>query len=436
MAQTENKLGLWTSSSLVTGNMIGAGVFLMPATIATYGSISLVGWLVGSVGAFLLAKIFSHLSRMMPNADGGPYAYSKEGLGDFAGFLVAWGYLLSTWTTNAALAVAMVGALSTFFPVLAFDPMGAILTGLGAIWLITWINTRGIVTSGKFQLASTILKIVPLIVVSVGGLFFLDFDNFTPFNSTGTSDFTAITTSSALIFFAFVGVECATIPSGSVANPEKTISRATIIGTLTATVIYILSSVSIMGLMPASELAKTVTPFADAAVLMWGNGASYLVSIGVVIAALGALNGFILIQGQIPFAVSKDKLFPPIFRKLNKNGVPAIGIVIGSIVVSIMMIMNYTKGLADQFKFLILLSTLTVLIPYLFSSAAYIAIKVERNYIKVGWNQSVILATLAFIFSLWMVVGSGQETVYYGFILLMAGIPFYIWRVWKNKKSH
>ena len=431
----KNKLGLWTSTSLVTGNMIGAGVFLMPAALAAYGSISLLGWVFSAIGAFLLAKIYSNLSKLMPQADGGPYAYTRRGLGDFAGFLVAWGYLVSVWSTNAAIAVAFVSALSTFFPMLATSAVAAVLTGLGTIWFLTWINTKGIVTSGKFQLATTILKIIPLVAVAIGGLFFLKLKNFHPFNASNTSDFAAITATTTLTFFAFLGVECATIPSCSVANPEKNIPRATMLGTLTATVVYILSSISVMGMLSAKELQHSVTPFADAAVMMWGNGASYLVSTGVAIAALGALNGYILIQGQIPFAIAKDRLFPPIFGKQNKKAAPAFGIVIGSMVVSVMMAMNYTKGLAEQFKFLILLSTLTVLVPYLFSAAAYILIKVEKKYAEGKWFPSILLASMAFVFSLWMVIGAGQEVVYWGFVLLMAGVPFYVWIQWKNKKS-
>ncbi len=430
---SENKLGLWTSTSLVVGNMIGAGVFLMPAALAAYGGISLIGWLFSSIGAFLLAKIFSNLSKLMPAADGGPYAYTRNGFGDFAGFLVAWGYLISTWTTNAAIAVAFVSALSTFFPILAGSAVAAVATGLGTIWLLTWINTRGVVTSGKFQLVTTILKLIPLLAVSIGGLFFIRLQNFVPFNTSGTADFTAITATTTLTFFAFLGMECATIPSGSVANPEKTISRATLLGTLIATVVYILSSISIMGMIPAKGLKQSVTPFADAAVIMWGNGASYWISAGVAIAALGALNGFILIQGQVPAAIAKDHLFPPIFCKQNKKGVPALGIIIGSVLVSALMVMNYTKGLAEQFKFLILLTTITVLVPYLFSAAAYILLRMEKKYLTGGWFPAIALSSFAFLFSMWVLAGAGQETVYWGFILLMSGVPFFVWIRWKNK---
>jgi len=133
-------------------------------------------------------------------------------------------------------------------------------------------------------------------------------------------------------------------------------------------------------MIPAKDLRHSVTPFADAAVIIWGSGARYWVSAGVAIAAFGALNGYILVQGQVPYAIAKDKLFPPVFGKKNKRGVPVLGISTGSVLVSALMVMNYTKGLADQFKILILLSTLTVLVPYLFSSAAYLIIKLENKF--------------------------------------------------------
>lgn len=189
---------------------------------------------------------------------------------------------------------------------------------MAAIWLITWVNTLGIVTSGKVQLLTTILKILPLVFVGIGGLFFFRIANFLPFNVSGVSDFSAITDTAAYTFFAFLGIECATIPSGSVVDSEKTVSRATMIGTLLTTAIYIVSSIGLMGMIPAKELQHSVTPFSDAAVKIWGSSASYWVSAGVAIAAFGALNGWILIQGQVPYAIAKDKLFPVILSKKIK----------------------------------------------------------------------------------------------------------------------
>jgi basic amino acid/polyamine antiporter, APA family len=434
--QTVKKLGLWTSTSLVLGNMIGAGVFMMPSTLASFGGISILGWVASSVGAFLLAKIFAHLSKMMPGSDGGPYAYSKTVLGDFAGFLVAWGYLISVWCTNAAITVSFISALSTFIPALATNSLLAVFTGLATIWILTWINTLGVLTSGKLQLITTILKVVPIFLVGIVGLFFIHWDNFLPFNASGTSTLSAITATTTLTFFAFLGIECATIPSGSVENPEKTIARATLLGTLIATIVYILSTISIMGMIPAAQLKTTVTPFADAATLIWGAGAKYWVSAGVAIAAFGALNGYILIQGQLPAAIASDHLFPAIFKKRNSKGVPAIGVVISSVIVSIFTMMNYTKGLVDQFKFLILLTTLTVLIPYLFSTAAYIIFRFkEANLTKWVRYSAILLAGLAFLFFMWMIIGSGQEIVYWGFVLCMSSIPVYVLGVVKRNKT-
>jgi basic amino acid/polyamine antiporter, APA family len=435
MDDQKNKLGLWTSTSLVVGNMIGAGIFLMPATLASFGSISLLGWVFSSAGAFILAKIFANLSRYMPIANGGPYAYSQKGLGDFAGYLVAWGYWISVWTANAAITVSLISALSTFVPALATNPVVAALTGLAAIWLLTWVNTLGIVTSGKVQLITTIGKILPLLTVAIAGLFYIKLENFHLVNSSGTSAWSAITATTTLTFYSFLGIECATVPSGSVANPEKTIPRATMLGTAIATLLYILSTVAAMGMIPAETLKHSVTPFADAAAMIWGDSARYWVSAGVAIAAFGALNGWILIQGQVPYAIAKDKLFPPIFAKVSKRNVPIMGVVLSSILVSLLTLMNYTKGLVEQFKFLILLSTMSALLPYLFSAVAYIIIRADhRKAVKGGWISAIILSAFGFLFSMWAIGGSGMESVYWGFLLLLAGIPMYVWTLYVKKR--
>lgn len=430
------KLGLWSSTSLVVGNMIGAGVFLMPAALASFGSISLLGWVFSAIGSFFLARVFSGLSIMLPQSTGGPYAYTRHGFGDFAGFLVAWGYWIAVACANAAITISFVSALSTFFPVLASNALVAVATGLCSIWFLTWINTRGITASGNMQLITTILKLMPLFIIAIGGLFFIRIANFFPFNSSGTTIFGAITATATMTMFSFVGIEAATIPAGSVKDPGKTISRATMLGLLIATLVYILGSVSVMGIIPARVLQHSVTPYADAAVIMFGPSARYWTSAGVAIAAFGALNGWTLIQGQVPFAIAKDKLFPPIFGKLNKKGVPYAGMLISSTMVSIFMTMNYTKGLVEQFRFLLLLSTLSVLIPYLFSAASYIIIRFQKEHLRKGsWLSAIVLGTLAFAYSLWAIAGAGQSSVYWGFILLMAGVPFYVWIVYKKNAN-
>lgn len=421
------KIGLWTSTSLVIGNMIGSGVFLLPASLAAFGGISLLGWVGSSAGAIVLALLFSNLSKMIPNALGGPYAYTRAGLGDFAAFLVAWGYWISIWCTNAAIAVTFVSYLTVFVPILKTNSLLAVGTGLTAVWGLTWINTRGVKEAGRVQLITTILKITPLILVSVVGLFYIDLKNFIPLNITHDSNLSVITASATLTLFAFLGLESATIPAGNIREPEKTIPRATMIGTIVTIVIYVMGSASVMGMIPAAELKNSSAPFADAAALIWGDGARYWVAAGAIVSTFGALNGWILLQGQMPMAASRGKLFPEIFGTENNKGVPAMGIIIGSVLISALMMMNFTKGLTDTFTFMVLLTTVAVLVPYLFSAASYGVLLLQNKFWKRDLISQLIIALLAFVFSIWALIGSGMETVYWGLIAVLAGIPFYVW---------
>lgn len=427
------KLGFWTSSSLVVGNMIGSGIFLLPATLASYGSISIIGWVVSAFGAAALAFVFIEFSKILSGTSGGPYVYSREGLGDFAGFLVAWGYWISIWCVNAAIAIALVSYMGVFFPTLQSNNMIAICVGLGIVWGVVWINTRGIREAGVFSLVTSILKITPLLAIGIFGLFYLKVENFGSFNISGQTNLQAITQTATLTFFAYMGIECATIPSGDIENPEHTIPRSTYFGLGVVTLIYILGTTSLMGIIPPEKLQYSQAPFADAAALIWGPWAENLVAIGAIISTLGALNGWVLIQGQIPAAISRDRLFPKLFAKENTNGVPAIGIVLSSILISLLMVMNYSKGLVAAFKFALLLSSMTALIAYLFTSVSYIMVVARKEGVSVGFRLKVLLASIAFLFSIWAIAGSGVEIVYWGFLLLMGGLPVFAWMKIKHK---
>ncbi len=424
-SDNQSKLGFWPSTALVTGNMIGSGIFLLPATLAAYGGISLLGWLCSAVGAILLALVFGELGRLAPQTTGGPYAYTKISLGEFPAYLVAWSYWISIWCANAAIAVALVSYLSVFFPRLSESPPAAILTGLSVIWFLTWLNSKKIRTVGLVQLITTILKLIPILLIGVVGIFYIRVDHFPAFNLSGESNILALTTVTMLTFFAFLGMESATIPGAQIKNAATTIRNSTIAGTFVTVAVYLLSSVAVMGILPQETLATSNAPFADAAAVFWGVSARYIVAAGAIISTFGALNGWILIQGQIPMSAANDQLFPKIFGKVNFNGSPAIGIVLSSFLASLLMILNYSKTLVDAFTFMLTLSTLAVLTPYLFSTASYIlqTFKLRESNL----SRKLILAGLAFGFSLWVMVGSGREVVFWGFILLMAGIPFYVW---------
>ncbi|MCX7636896.1 MAG: amino acid permease [Cyclobacteriaceae bacterium] len=422
---SQKKIGLFTSTSLVMGNMIASGLFMLPASLGVFGGISLVGWLISGAGAMCLAMVFGWLSRQFPAATGGPYAYTREGLGPFAAFLVAWGYWISCWSTNAAITVAFVSYLSAFIPELNHNPLLAVLTGFSAIWLLTWVNARGIRKAGAVQVITTILKIVPLLIVTVAGLIYFNNDHFVPFNVSNQSDWSAVAQATTLTLFAFLGLESATIPSAHVRDPERTIPRATLIGTALTTILYTISTVAVMGLIPPDSLHSSAAPFADAAAKVFGEQGKYLVAAGAVISTFGALNGWILIQAQMPYAAARDHLFPAFFARVNRREVPVPGLIFSGLLVSVMMGMNFSRSLADTYTFIILLSTLNTLFAFLMSVTSFL---IKQNALSDGKSiGKIIVAIVAFVYSMWAVIGSGMETVYWGFILLMAGLPFYVW---------
>lgn len=435
MSSEPKKIGLITTTSLVVGNMIGAGIFLLPASLAEFGSISLLGWLFTATGAIILAKIFSNLSKIIVNKSGGPYTYSREGFGDFIGFLVAWGYWISCWISNAAITIAIIGALSFFFPILESNSLLAVAVGLSMIWFFTWINSKGVKTSGKVQVVTTILKLLPLVFVILIGGFFFSLDNFPAFNLTGESDFATFPVVAALTLYAFLGIESASIPAENVENPEKNVGKATMIGTAITTCVYIFGTIVLFGILPIEILQNSPAPFAEAGRIIGGEYTGYFVAAGAAISGIGALNGWILIVAQIPMAAAKDKMFPRIFKKENKNGAPILGLIIGSLLSSGVMLMNFSEGLVDQFTFIVNLTVLTCLVPYLFVSSAYIIILIERKIHLNSMLKTFVLGLLGFLYSVWAIYGSGPDVVFYGFLLLLLGIPFYALMQWNKTKK-
>src|SRR5918995_1869443 len=363
-------MGLWMATALVVGNMIGSGVFMLPATLAgAAGPISLLGWIFTGAGAMLLALVFANLGRALPKM-GGPYAYARRAFGDFIGFQTAWGYWIAVWAGNAAIAVAFVGYLTIFWPATGTNELLGALVGIGLIWLLTLTNILGAREGGAVQLVTTVLKFVPLAIIGVVGLFFIDGGNYEPFAPNGAS-VSLLSTTAALTLWAFIGLESATVPAEEVKDPERTIPRATIIGTVLATLLYLVATAAIMGIIPTDQLAASTSPFADAAGQIFGGGWDKVIAAVAMVSTFGALNGWILLQGRVPLAAAEDGMFPrPFARVHGERRTPVFGLVVSSALVTALMLMNYTKGLLGAFEFVILLATLTTLVPYAFSAAA------------------------------------------------------------------
>lgn len=429
----QQKLGLWMLTALVAGNMVGSGIFLLPASLAEYGSISLLSWIVTAGGALLIALVFAKLGTVMPRI-GGPYAYCREAFGDFVGFQMAYNYWIALWVGNAAIAVALTGYLSFFFPFLSKNAALSCCVSIGLVWLMTFINLLGVRHAGIFQLLTTILKLIPLLLIALVGIFYIHPHYLADFNLTGKSNFTAFSSAATLTLWSFIGLESASVPAGHVENPTRNIPRATILGVLIATVVYILSSIAVMGSMPLSQLAHSNAPYADAARLMFGPIGSIVVALGAVISCLGALNGWILLQGQIPLAAAQDKLFPLIFAERSANGTPVVGLVISSVLITVLLLMTLSHSLVKQFTIIILLATLASLIPYFLTTMSELVIFLKYPALFKSGKKllgSVIIAILAGVYSFWAIIGSGEQTVFYGTLLLLSSVPVYVWMKWR-----
>ena len=421
-----NKIELKESISLVIGNMIGAGIFMLPTSLAVYGSISIIGWFISGIMALVIAIIFRRLSLRFPGKSG-PFHYTKESFGEFIGFFVIWGYWISILLVNASLAVAITSYSTVFFSNLN-DTTISIPFSIFVVVIIAVVNNYGIKNVGKFQYITSILKVMPLLITVIVGFLVFNTDNFFPLNISGETNFEAITVTTALTFFAFLGIESATIPADGIKNPEKTIPKATIIGTTITLIIYILSTIALMGIMHPSEIANSSAPYADATGMILGDYGKNIIAIFAIISGIGCLNGWTLLQIEIPKNLAKNKLLGTIFSDTNSREVPYKGLIISTILVSILILINYSKDLSNIFTYLILTSTFCTLILYFFISLSEIFILYKKKKPLKKFKSSLITGIPAFIFTVWMIVGVGKESIISGIVLLSFSIPIYFYQ--------
>ena len=422
-------LGVGACTAIVVGNMVGSGFYLSPSALAPYGVLAILSWVVMGGGAICLGLTFARLSRLSP-ATGGPYAYSRMGFGDFAGFLVAWGYWISIWASLPAIAVAFTGSLFKIVPVLQGNrPMAVIIT-IGVMWLIVFTNLRGVKEAGLVAEVTTYSKLIPFAAISIIGLFFIRWGNLSEFNPSGQPLLASAATLAPLTMFAYLGLESATVPAGDVKDPARTIPLSTIIGVSIAALLYVLGTTVVLGVVPREELVKSAAPFADAARIMWGGWAADIVGVAVMISSLGALNGWTLLMGQVPMAAAQDRLFPALFGRVSARGVPAIGIIFSAILATSLILIQAagSSGFAAFYSLVVNLATMTAVVPY-----AFCALSVGLVAAKAAGGGKVprvgAIEWIAFVFSIFTLYGCGPEAVLYGFVLLMLGIPVYVWQV-------
>ncbi|MER6346770.1 amino acid permease [Streptomyces sp. NPDC001595] len=434
--QPTRRFGLPVATALVMGNIIGGGIFLLPASVAPFGTISLVAFGVLTAGAIALALVFGRLAARDPRT-GGPYVYAREAFGDFAGFLAAWAYWITTWVSNAALAVAAVGYLDVLIPV-NDHRWTACLAALAIQWLPALSNFAGTRYVGAVQLVSTVLKFAPLLLVAVGGLFFFDPDNLGPFQAGDGGALGAVSAAAAILLFSYLGVESAAVSAGEVRDPRRNVGRATVIGTLGAALVYLLGTFSVFGTVAHDRLVQSTAPFSDAVNAMFGGSwGGWAVALAALVSMVGCLNGWTLLSAQTPYAAARDGLFPAAFTR-KRRGVPTVGVGVTVVLASLLTVYNYTAGSARVFEILVLVTTFTATVPYLLATAAQLFHLARGEHEKVDRGRlarDAVLAALAFGFSLWLVAGAGYAAVYQGVLFLFAGVPVYAWMAARRQRA-
>ena len=418
-------LGFWMCAALVVGNSIGSGVFLLPASLAPYGLNSMIAWGFTASGAVLLAIVFAQLSRAYPHA-GGPYAYVHLAFGPFTAFIVAWGYWISIWVGNAAIATGAVSYLTPLMPWIGTVPGASAAVTLFFLWTLTAINIYGIKASGWVQSITTILKVLPLLAISALGLFSVR--SATVAAAAGIPLSVGATTAAAtLTLWALLGLESATIPASKVRDPGRIIPIATLLGTVLTALVCIIACTTVLLLVPPATLAGSNAPFVDLAAIFWGAPAGKLVAVFAAVSGFGALNGWILLQGELPNVMAKNGVFPQIFARDSPRHTPTFALLFSSGLVTMLILMNYQKSMVSVFTFMILLSTTACLVLYLLCSLALLRLQ-WTGQMKTRRARTVplaIIGVIATLYSLWAIIGAGRDAVVWGSVLLALGAPLY-----------
>jgi len=271
---------------------------------------------------------------------------------------------------------------------------------------------------------------MPLLFVGVIGWFFIHGSYFGRFNASGGSLYSAIGIASGVALFSFIGIETAAITARRVRNPERNVGRASILGTAASAIVYLLVSAVVMGLVPHGQLVKDGAPFVTAFQTMFGHAAwvGKAVAATAVISGFGALVTWTLVTAEVSYAMAKDDLFFPIFKKVDAQYTARIGVLFAAFLPSVLLVWRYlnSSGLT-VFVYLVNLSVVLVAIPYLFSASAqlYFLIHSRRPLQKMQLWRDATLGIVGFLFSMWVTFASGYSAVYQAMVLILVGVPLF-----------
>jgi APA family basic amino acid/polyamine antiporter len=412
MAAPDDKqsIGVLMTSAIVVGTMIGAGIFLLPISLAPLGMNAVIGWIVSALGAICIA--FS-LSRLVLKDGGGIQSYVESAFGPTIAFLVTWAFWVSSWTAMAAVAIAAGAALSRIFPAIG-DAWSIAMVGIAVTTIVTGVNARGIRAAGGFALLTVAIRILPLLAV-IFVVFLMQMEG-QPVAPLAAAPVTAgnVATAVTLTLFALIGFEAATAPVGKVRNPTRTIPLSIIGGTILVALLYLFSSTSVSWILSAEATAASVSPYADALQANWGETAARLAALGIAIAAIGGLNSNLLCAGELGYSMALRGDLPAWLARTTKTRTPVASQLLASALTIILILLNTSKTTAELFTFIILLATTATLFVYIVGALAAL-----RTSPPVA---AKLLIAVSVLFSLFAFYGAGAEANLWGLVLLAIGL--------------
>ncbi len=433
MSSNTKKIGLIACTGLVAGNMMGSGIALLPTTLASVGSVALFSWLICLVGALALAFVFARQAINNPQA-GGPIAYSGE-MAPILGFQSSVLYYHANWIGNLATAITGVSYLSVFFPTLN-QPIPAAIATIVAVWLFTFINLLGGSWVSRLTTLGLGLLMIPILGTAIFGWSHFESHMYIQnWNVSGKSDPQAAISVVLICLWAFVGVESASVSSGLVHNPKRTVPLATLLGTVIAGVIYILSSQVLNGMFTDHQLAESGAPFAMAMSHIFGTWTAPFVSGFTALSCFTCLGSWMMLVGETGKRAAKDGNFPKIYEKTSKTGVARNALILTSLKMTALMILlaifqSKSEHASQLFSELTTDAVLLFMLPYFYSSL---------NLIRVegATSRSVIsscVGGIACLFCIIALVGSNSSNVVAAFVVSLIILMFYARKI--GHKGH
>ncbi|MDQ4123891.1 MAG: amino acid permease [Acidobacteriota bacterium] len=324
------RLGLFDSTMIVMGGIIGSGIFINPYVVAqqVHTPFLILGaWLIGGFIALLGAFIYAELADRCPDV-GGQYAYLREAYHPSIAFIYGWALLLVTQTGGMA-AVAV--TFSRYFLEITRAPVPDWLIAVLTLGILTIVNCLGVRAGSSVQNALMVLKILAILALIVCGFFFVA-EPGGSFGSTldrpvSLNLFTAMGAALIPVMFAYGGWQTASFVSGEMRNPRRDLARGLLIGVLGVILLYTLVNLVCLYVLGAERLAETTTPASTVMRIAFGERGAALIALGIAISTLGFLSQGMLTAPRVYFAMAKDGLFFQSVARVNeRTQAPALAI--------------------------------------------------------------------------------------------------------------